>query len=130
MKQLMTIVFVGVGLLNLAPLIGVISADQLQGMYGVPIDSPDLEVLMRHRAILFGIVGGFVLFAAFRPALQGMAATAALVSMLSFILLAVIVGNVGDNVRKVVIADVIGSAALLLVLAVNWLRERRESGGG
>ena len=130
MKQLMTIVFVGVGLLNLAPLIGVISADQLQGMYGVPIDSPDLEVLMRHRAILFGIVGGFVLFSAFRPALQGMAATAALVSMLSFILLAVIVGNVGDNVRKVVIADVIGSAALLLVLAVNWLRERRESGGG
>ena len=130
MKQLTTIVFVGVGLLNLAPLIGVISADQLQGMYGVPIDSPDLEVLMRHRAILFGIVGGFVLFAAFRPALQGMAATAALVSMLSFILLAVIVGNVGDNVRKVVIADVIGSAALLLVLAVDWLRERRESGGG
>ena len=130
MKQLMTIVFVGVGLLNLAPLIGVISADQLQGMYGVPIDSPDLEVLMRHRAILFGIVGGFVLFAAFRPALQGMAATAALVSMLSFILLAVIVGNVGDNVHKVVIADVIGSAALLLVLAVDWLRERRESGGG
>ena len=130
MKQLMTIVFVGVGLLNLAPLIGVISADQLQGMYGVPIDSPDLEVLMRHRAILFGIVGGFVLFAAFRPALQGMAATAALVSMLSFILLAVIVGNVGDNVRTVVIADVIGSAALLLVLAVDWLRERRESGGG
>ena len=130
MKQLMTIVFVGVGLLNLAPLIGVISADQLQGMYGVPIDSPDLEVLMRHRAILFGIVGGFVLFAAFRPALQGMAATAALVSMLSLILLAVIVGNVGDNVHKVVIADVIGSAALLLVLAVDWLRERRESGGG
>jgi hypothetical protein len=120
-KKVCSILLVGVGLLNLVPVIGVLSAEQLTSMYGIGIDSTDLETLMRHRAVMLGLIGGFLLFAAFRPALQVAAASIGLVSMSSFVILACLVGDNGVQIEKVVIADIAGSvaAAIALVLAVR-----------
>jgi hypothetical protein len=120
-KKVCSILLVGVGLLNLVPVIGVLSAEQLTNMYGIGIDSVDLETLMRHRAVILGLIGGFLLFAAFRPALQVAAASIGLVSMSSFVILACLVGDNGVQIEKVVIADIAGSvaAAIALVLAVR-----------
>ena len=108
-------------MLNLVPVIGVLSAEQLTSMYGIGIDSADLETLMRHRAVMLGLVGGFLLFAAFRPVLQVAAASIGLVSMSSFVILACLAGDNGVQIDKVVIADIAGSvaAAIALVLAVR-----------
>jgi len=120
------VLLIAVGLLNLAPVIGVTSADLLNRLYGIELESPDLLTLMRHRAVLFGLLGGFILFAAFRTSLQLLAAIAALVAMSSFVVLAYISGEVGAELQRVVIADVFGCIAIALVLVTN-VRNLRDA---
>ena len=116
------VVFVLVGLVNFAPVIGVISAGQLSSMYGVDVNTPDLETLLRHRAVLFGLLGSFLILAAFRQSLQLLAAIAGLVSMISFIVIAYLAGDTGSAINKVVIVDIVASIALAAVL-VPMLRD-------
>lgn len=126
MKKACSILLVAVGLLNLYPVIGVLSAEQITGLYGISIESADLETLMRHRAIMLGLIGGFLLLAAFRPSLQTLAASMGLVSMFSFVILAHLAGDNGDQIRKIIIADIVGSVAAGMVLAlIAW--ERRNA---
>jgi hypothetical protein len=53
-----------VGIIHLLPLSGVLSAHRLQILYGIVIEDPNLEILMRHRAVLFGLLGAFLIAAA------------------------------------------------------------------
>ena len=43
----------------LVPITGFFGARQLSALYGIEVDSPDPEILMRHRAVRFGILGVF-----------------------------------------------------------------------
>lgn len=52
---------------------GVTGAEKIQALYGIHLRDPNLEILMRHRAILFGLLGLFTGFAAFQPGLQALA---------------------------------------------------------
>lgn len=106
------------GALNALPLIGVLGADRLQALYGLPFESDSLRILMRHRALLFGLLGGGMMAAAFIPHWRTPMALAGLVSMLSFIVLAVLEGGGNAAIRRVVQADVI--ASLLLAAALLW----------
>ena len=119
MQYVIAAILVVVGLINLSPVIGVLSAEQLARLYGVSLDSPDLLILMRHRALLFGLLGSLIIAAAFRPALQLFACVAGLVSMLGFIVIAYSVGNYGDAIGTVVIADLIASVGLFVVLVLR-----------
>ena len=60
MQAISTALIFGVGLVNLLPVSGVLSANRLQALYGVAIEDVNFLVLMRHRAVLFGIVGGLL----------------------------------------------------------------------
>ncbi len=124
MKKIISILFVAIGLLNLYPVVGVISADQLTSLYGISIGSADLETLMRHRAVMLGLIGSLLLLAAFRSSIQILAASIGLVSMSSFVILAYLAGDIGADINNVVVADIVGSiaAALVLVLAVKQQR--------
>ena len=126
MKSFIAAALLVAGLINLAPVIGVISADQLEGMYGIPLANGDLVILMRHRAILFGLLGGLIIYSAFRESLQSLACIAGLISMISFIVLAYAAGGYGEALNKVIVADVIGSVALIAVLILG---RRRTSPG-
>lgn len=57
---------------------------------------------MRHRAVLFALLGVFFLYAAFRPSLQPAVFLVGFASMLSFVVLARLQGSYGDALRKVV----------------------------
>jgi hypothetical protein len=107
-----------VAAIHLVPITGFFGADRLSTLYGIEVDSPDLEILMRHRAVLFGILGAFFAYAAFVPELQPIAFVAAAASLASFFYLAVAVGNYSPAIRKVVVADVVAvvclTAAVLL----------------
>jgi hypothetical protein len=101
------------GVINLLPVTGVLGASWLKSLYGLEIASSDLEILLRHRALLFGIVGVLLLLAVFRPALRVTALAVGAASMASFIVVALIVGGYTPAIGKIIMADVIGLFALI-----------------
>ncbi len=107
------------GLINALPMIGVLGAERLQALYGMAFDDPALRVLMRHRAVLFGLLGGGMVAAAFVPHWRIPMALAGLVSMLAFIALAALEGGGNAAIRRVVIADVMASLLLAAALAYS-----------
>ncbi|MEO1267254.1 MAG: hypothetical protein AAFX99_04085, partial [Myxococcota bacterium] len=84
MNALLILLLLSVGLLNLAPITGIVSSEILQNAYGVTLTDPNLVILMRHRAALFGIIGGLIVACAFLPSLRLVAIITGLVSMISF----------------------------------------------
>ncbi len=110
--------------IHLLPVSGVLGADRLTALYGVPMDDPNLEILMRHRAVLFGLLASFLFAAAFSPRLRGMAFGAGFVSVVSFLYLAASADGHNPLIGRVLTADVIALACLAAGFAA-WLRERR-----
>ncbi len=96
----------------------------LSNLYLIDVQDNDLLILLKHRAVLFGLLGGFIIYSAFKPDLQWLAVIVGFVSMLSFIVIAFLVGDYGTGIRKVIIADVIASAGLLIVLGLRWYMPR------
>lgn len=122
MRTVITLCFVVAGLINLAPIVGIRGADTLQRLYGVSAASGDLSLLLQHRAVLFGIIGGLLLAAAFQPNLRLAAALAGLVSMLSFTALAFSIEGVGAPLLRIAWIDVAASAVLVLGLGLDYAR--------
>lgn len=117
MRHLVTACLLVVGVIHLLPLSGVLGAERLAALYGLQgraFDDPNLAILMRHRAVLFGLLGGFLLLAAFRPDLQGIAFVAGFVSVLSFLWLAWAEGPHNAQVGRVVTADLVALACLVV----------------
>ena len=127
MKRVTVFLLLVAGAINLIPVVGVISAEQLHRLYDISVTDGDLVILMRHRAVLFGLVGAFIVYSAFRPSLQALACVAGLVSMLSFVVIAFLSGDHGPALDKVVIADVLGSICLIAVLAIRGSPGRRSA---
>ena len=100
------------GVIHLLPVMGVLGADQLASLYGLDFSDPSLAILMRHRAVLFGLLGAFLVVAAFRPALQPMAFFAGLVSVFAFLLIAWSTGNYNAAIAGIVAGDVVALVAL------------------
>jgi len=103
--MIISVLLIIVAVIHLLPLSGALSAKRLTALYGLSFDEPNLEILMRHRAVLFGLLGVFFIYAAFQVELQPIAFVAGLVSVLSFIWIAWSVGAYNASVRRVVVAD-------------------------
>jgi hypothetical protein len=121
-----------VGFINFAPIAGVLGADKMAGLYGVPLEGADLAILMRHRAVLLGIVGAFVMASALVREWRSAAIAMGFASMASFVLLAWLEAPHNANIAKVVLADVAASVLLGAAAAIHffWGRDRGGSGGG
>jgi len=114
MKWLAVAAFLLAGLINAFPLIGVLGAAQLESLYGMDFEGADLQLLMRHRAVLFGLVGGLLLCAAFKPRLRPVASVLGLLSMASFMLLTWPLQEHGVALQRVFWADGVGCVALVI----------------
>ena len=114
MKLLIALTLAAVGIVQLVPTSGLFGNDALARLYGITITSPDLEILMRHRAALFAIVGCLLLVAAFVPRLQVVALPVALASVTSFLWAAMTVGNFGPAIARVVHVDMAALGALVI----------------
>jgi uncharacterized BrkB/YihY/UPF0761 family membrane protein len=95
------------GVIHLLPLSGVLGSERLASLYGLPFKEPNLAILMRHRAVLFGLIGSFLLFSAFQPALQSIAIVGGIISVVSFLYLAWAVGSYNPQIGRVFLVDVI-----------------------
>jgi len=127
MRALATALILVASVINLLPAAGVLSAERLQGFYGVLLGDPNLEILLRHRAVLFAIVGSLLLAAAFHAALRPAAYAAGFVSMLSFVGIVWLVGGANAELRRVLVVDLVGIAALLGAFAIERALRAGES---
>jgi hypothetical protein len=118
MRAGVTVGLVLVGLLHLLPAVGMLGAARLQQLYGLDVSEPSLQLLMRHRALLFGLLGVGLLIAAFKPAWHGGALLVATVSVLGFLVLGA--GEpLNAAVQRVWWADV-AALGVLALSAVAW----------
>src|SRR5262245_37340932 len=79
--------------INLAPVMGASSTERMSAFYGVDLSHPNLQILMRHRAVLFGIVGGLLVAAALHPPLRTTGYVVGFTSMIWFLVVAWGVGG-------------------------------------
>ncbi|TWO70857.1 phosphopantetheine adenylyltransferase [Caenimonas sedimenti] len=120
MRHLPAIALFLVGLIHLLPLAGVLGAARLASLYGVDATEPNLQILLRHRAVLFGLLGLFLCTSAFRPALQPLAWIGGFISVVSFIVIAWAVGGANAQVGRVFAMDLAALALLLVAAAAAW----------
>lgn len=126
MRYVVAISLALVGVIHLLPLGGVFGGSRLFDLYGVEFVEPNLEILMRHRAVLFGLLGSFLLFAALKKSFQLAAFVAGWISVLAFIYLAWSVGGYNEHIGKIILADMV-AAVLLVIGGVAYLLDRRRT---
>ena len=121
MSLFVTILFLVAALISLAPVSGVLGAARLEALYGMPFADPNLLILMRHRAVLFGIVGVLLAVAAFVVNVRTVAAIAGFVSMASYLVVVWLVGlgEMNDALRRVFWVDVVGLVSLVAAVAID-----------
>ena len=123
MKHFVSAMLAIVAIIHLLPLSGVLGASRLKALYRLTFADPSLLVLMQHRAVLFGMLGGGLLLAAFRPALQPAAFGAGFLSVLSFLVIAWSVKDYNRAIQRVVNMDLAALVCLVLgALALMYLR--------
>ncbi len=116
MSHIVTVLLIIVGVIHILPLGGVLSAKRLTALYAITVNDPNLEILMRHRAVLFGLLGIFLIYAAFQPLFQPLAFITGFVSVLSFMGIARQVGGYNAALRKVFIADIVALGCLVVAV--------------
>jgi hypothetical protein len=124
MQHLWTLLVLITAAINLAPVLGAVAPERMTALYGVVLEDPNHQILMRHLPVLFGIVGGQLDGAAFHPPLRMIGYAAGFSSMLSFLLIAWQVGGYSAAIQRVILLDVVGIAALAGAGLVHafWLR--------
>ena len=121
-ERAITAMLLVVAVIHLLPFSGFFSAERLIILYRVEALDSNLEILMRHRAVLFGVLGAFLAYAAFKPLLQPVAMLAGSVSVASFLYLCFTVGHFNEAIRNVVVADLVASVSLALAIALHLTR--------
>ncbi len=126
MRYLISASLILVGVIHLLPLSGVLGGERLLALYAVPITDPNLDILLRHRAVLFGLLGGFMIWAAIKPAWRAAAFAGGLISVASFLWIAAMTGGYNEAIGRVVAADVVALIALGIGLTAWIVAQRRR----
>lgn len=113
----------GSALIHLLPLPGVLGADWLTRLYAIPSPDPATELLLRHRALMFALLGGALLWAIRRRAL--LLPTLALVALsdLGFAVLALASPPLSPALSRVLGFDL---ASLLLLACAAMIARRGD----
>jgi hypothetical protein len=100
------------GALHLLPALGLAGAGRLSALYGIDIADPSVLLMLRHRALMFGLLGALMVLAGFVPAWRTGMLAVALASTAGFALLA-LPGGITPALQRVAWID----AGLVLLLA-------------
>ena len=120
LNWVISIALINAGFIHLLPIVGVIGAERLEGLYGIRLDDLNLIILMRHRALMFAILGMFLIYAAVKPDIQNLAIIAGLISALGFILIALTSQPYSVSISRIVVADFVAVASLLIAGTLRW----------
>lgn len=113
-----------VGVINLLPAIVFFAPSQAARLYGTTFDGGSLNILMRHRAVLLGLIGAALIFAALKPAAKIPAIAFALTSKVAFIFLVLTAASFTAQIRQVALIDAAAIVLLIAVLIIHFWRKR------
>jgi hypothetical protein len=125
MRFVVPAVLLLVATIHALPVVGVLGPAKLLQLYGFPVTDGSLELVLRHRAVLFGLLAAFLAYAAFKPELHRLALAAGLVSIASFLVLAAMVSSYSQQLATVVRVDWVALVLLSLGLAAHLFTARR-----
>lgn len=107
-NKILTLSLLIVGIINFLPIVGIFGIKSLESAYQIKLSSSDLLILMQHRAVLFGLLGGFIIFSCFNAHYQAAAMLMAAISMIAYAALVHINGTENQAILKVLYLDYIG----------------------
>jgi hypothetical protein len=103
------------GVINLLPSVLAFLPDKISKSYGIEIPNENYELLLRHRAILFGIIGGLMIYSAVAKKHYEVSTFIGLISMVSFIVLFFLIGkDINSELKKVMSIDIVGTVILCI----------------
>ncbi|PKA99618.1 hypothetical protein B0O79_3335 [Flavobacteriaceae bacterium MAR_2009_75] len=102
------------GGINILPSILAFLPEKISKSYGIEIPNVNFELLLRHRAVLFGIVGGIMIYAAISKKYYATSVTVGLISMFSFIVLYFLMDGVNTALERVMQIDIVAVVFLLI----------------
>jgi len=114
--------------IHFLPAIAAVAPSQLATLYGIAPGDKALVTLLQHRAILLGLVGGAFACAAHMPGVRWPALIGGAISMVSFLIIATLHGELGGSLRRIAIIDAIGLPAVL-ALAYLLMTSNQELTG-
>ncbi len=123
MENIFRISLLIAGIINILPSFITFLPDKIRDSYGIDIIDSNYELLLRHRAVLFAIVGGIMIYAAITKNNYSLALITGMVSMCSFILLYFLVdGPINEELRKIMLIDIAGIVILALGYACYLMK--------
>ena len=105
------------GLVHLLPVTAVLGQAQIAALYGVEVQDANVVLLLQHRAILFALLGLMMIFFAYKQRYLTLICSAAVISMTSFVFLALMHSPVHALIQRVMWIDVV----LLGLLSSTWV---------
>lgn len=105
-------------LIHLAPVTGLAGADALQRLYGVDLTDPATLMLMRHRAVLFALIGLPLVIGLVVPTWRLPALLGALISLSAFLALAANLPGLNPALQRAVHIDL---GLVALIVPALWL---------
>lgn len=108
--------------IHLLPALAAIAPTQLQKLYGVSPNDRDLIVLLQHRAVMLGVIGGLFAAAIFMLELRWPVLVGGALSMVAFLVIASQHRALGGALRKIALVDALGLpvvSALAFLMAQN-----------
>ncbi len=124
MRLLITVLFLVVVVIHLLPMLGGARQQSLAALYGLDVTDPNLAILLRHRAVLFGLLGAVARSRrSYRPG-RNAALIAAGISTVSFLLIVLTTGGYNAALTRVVTADIVAIVCLVLAALLRVLAQR------
>ena len=112
------------GIINFIPSFVTFLPSKIATSYGIELPDQNFELLLRHRAVLFGIVGGFMLYSVFSKKYYDLATLFGLISMVSFLILFYLTkGEINKELTVIMKID----AVAILVLVTGFVLYKFKS---
>jgi peptidoglycan/LPS O-acetylase OafA/YrhL len=121
MKIVISAILFIVSSIHLLPVMGVLGSDSLTKLYGVSTSDSNTEILLRHRAVLFAIIGLFLLLSVFKSNYQPIAICMGFISVASFLLLTWLIDGLNSEISRVAKVDWVALVLLIVAGVVNIL---------
>lgn len=103
------------GIINFIPSILAFIPEKISNSYGVDVSNANYELLLRHRAVLLGLVGGLLIYSAITKKNYNLSVVIGLISMVSFLILYKLInGEINPELNKVMKMDVLAIVILVI----------------